>query len=127
MLAKHVTEYDLEKALTEVNRQFDGNIEFKQINQQGKNVRFTLTVRSSYGKGARLGFVHNGKQRHIKAACWHAHGEFFDALFSVASDAVIISQGNKITKDAGNWDDKNIRSNYSPFFFSEACNCGKEN
>jgi hypothetical protein len=47
----------------------------------------------------------------------------FDALFNINPKAVIISMGNKIDINNGNWKDKNIGSKIDPLYFSEACNC----
>lgn len=105
---------------------YNGNITFRSIEPISKNrVRFTLTVKDSKGPGGRLGFpdYQTGKQRSVKAACWHAHGDFFDALFTVAPSAVVRTAGNKITKGAGNWEDRNIGSMMHPLLYSEACHC----
>lgn len=63
------------------------------------------------------------KRRRIASACWHVHGHFFDALYGVNKKAVIVSRGNKITNDYGNWEDTNIGSQMYPYYFSDACNC----
>lgn len=125
MKAKNATIGDLENALQVVNQKYQGNIRFKRLEQNGRGVNFTLTVNSSREPGHRLGFYGiNGKQKRVSAACWHAHGDFFDALFTIAPDAVVRSQGDKvITKHQGNWQDWNIGSQMQPMYFSEACEC----
>jgi hypothetical protein len=125
MIAKNVTESDLQSALDQVNKKYADNIKFKRLDYQGRNIRFTLTVNSSKNPGGRLGFPDNdGKQKHLAAACWHAHGDFFDALFSINPSAVIVANGSIITSNGGNWQDRNIGSQYRPLYYSEACECG---
>lgn len=130
MLAKHCTMQDLKAALAEINAQFDENICFRKLEASGKNIRFTLTVYDSRKAGGRLGVPNHfdsgkqtGRQRHLAAACWHVHGEFFDALFAIAPQAVIVSKGKKITAEAGNWQDRNIGSQVYPYMYSDACIC----
>jgi hypothetical protein len=108
----------MEAALAIVNGKYAGNITWKRFDD-GRTINFTLTVKSSKAPGGRLG----PSGRRVAAACWHVHGDFFDALFEVCPDAVIVSMGKKITKDEGNWQDQNIGSAYLPFMYSEACDC----
>lgn len=120
MIAKNCTVRDLNNALATVNEKFGGNIVFKKISPAGRHIRFTLTVKSSKGSGARLGAPnHAGKQRRIAAACWHVHGEFFDAL---PPSALIVARGEKI-HPGDPWKDSNIGSQYRPMYFSQACEC----
>lgn len=95
-------------------------IETQNKSKELTMITFTLTVESSREKGARRG--HQGQR--VSAACWHAHGDFFDALFSINPDAVIVSMGTQtITKQDGNWQDRNIGSQMQPLYYSEACDC----
>lgn len=112
-------------ALAAVNEKYDGNIVWKRFEQNGSGVHFTLTVKNSKGKGGRYGqsLSPNGNRRRIAAACWHVHGDFFDALFSVAPNAYVRSMGRKITKKQGNWEDRNIGSQMHPLYYSKACDC----
>jgi len=120
MLVKNVTVQDLESALERVNQNFGGNVRFRSVTPCGKNIRFTLTVNNSRGPGGRLGHVNNkGVQRHIASACWHVHGEFFDAL---PPAAVIVARGKNI-RPGDPWQDDNIGGTYHPLYFSEACDC----
>lgn len=72
--------------------------------------------------GARI----SSSGRRIAAACWHVHGDFFDALLKIQPNAVIVTRGGPgavIDKNGGNWQDCNIGSRMSPMMFSEACEC----
>ena len=87
---------ELEAALRKVNEKYEDNITFKTIGWKSKNRRtFTLTVVDSRGKGGRRG----RQGQRVKAACWHVHGDFFDALFEINEDAFVNSGFvGKITK-----------------------------
>ena len=114
----------LNQALNFVNKQFDNNIRFKDIEQISKNrVKFTLTVNDSNKPGAKFNpnFGKNG--RRIAAACWHVHGYFFEYLFLTYDNILIISQGKKMSDNSDNWKDRNIGSTFQPLYFSEACKC----
>jgi hypothetical protein len=118
MKAKNTNRNDMERALAIVNKKYAGNIKWNRFDD-GKTINFTLTVKSSKAPGGRRA----PSGRRVAAACWHVHGDFFDALFGICPDAVIVSMGRKITKDEGNWQDRNIGSVYMPFMYSEACDC----
>jgi hypothetical protein len=120
MIAKNVTIEQLKQALKITNQQFDNNIVFKRLEQTGKRVNFTLTVKSSKGKGGRRSYT----DRRIAAACWHVHGEFFDTLIAIEPMAEISSNFATINSQGGNWQDKNIGSIMEPMMYSEACDCG---
>lgn len=123
MLARNVTPNDLSAALNAVNRVFDGNVGFNRCpDRVGRGYRFTLRVADSKGPGHRR--THTGR-RH-PSACWHVHGLFFEALFAINPNAIIVSrwvENGRITKDNGNWQDHNIGSVYRPLQFSSACDC----
>lgn len=124
MTAKNVTIEAMQMAMAAVNERYKGNLDFQYLEAKGKHLEFTLRTKSSYGPGSRLGFT----GRHMPKACWHAHGHFFESVFKVAPDAVIVSRGGPgsvITKDQGNWRDCNIGSQMQPMMFSEACECDR--
>jgi len=138
MKAKNCTIGDLQAALDIINRKYQDNVEFKSLEQKGKQIQFTLRVKSSQGPGHRLGFpvknYRTGKitQKRMAFACWHVHGDFFDALFKVNPQAAVFSgmsslanPGSQqwITINGVNWQDKNIGSQMQPLYFSEACEC----
>ena len=126
MNATNVTIEQMEQALAAINKShFDGNVTFKRFPEPiGRKLRFTLTVRDSSKPGGRR----SDSGRRICAACWHVHGEFFDALFAIEPEAVIASSGRDglitSTADYGNWQDRNIGSMVRPFYYSDACECG---
>jgi len=129
MYAKNCSAEDLRKALYEVNKKYARNVCFNQFPElRGSNrLIFTIKVRDSRKPGHRRGFPHNGKKgKRLAHACWHVHGDFFDALFEINPDAVITSGKRKITASQGNWIDQNIGSMVQPYMFSEACDCGSQ-
>jgi len=119
----NATKNELEEALIAVNEMFEDNVIFKEIKQISKNrIQFTLRTKKSREKGSRI--THSG--RHHPSACFHAHGFFFDALFTINENIFIKSGRKKITKDSGNWEDRNIGSIMIPYMHSDACNCSGE-
>lgn len=127
MIAKNVTMGHMIMALERTNARYGGNIKFKVLEEKGRRIHFTLTVdRTSEGTGkAKVGLpgVSIKRGRRIAAACWHVHGDFFDALFKMVPDAEIVSLGKTITRDHGNWKDWNVGSLYEPLMASQACEC----
>jgi hypothetical protein len=121
MDARYTNISELEKALNLVNERYKGNITFKKLEPKGKRVNFTLTVNNTKDPGYRRGF----QGRKVSAACWHAHGHFFECLFQVNPKAEVFSRwtGHWITQHGGNWQDKNIGSLYRPLEYSAACDC----
>lgn len=128
MIVRNLNGLDqLYQALVVVNKKYNNNIQFNREPEYiSKNaIRFTLKVKDSKEAGHRLGFanLNTGKQRRLINACWHVHGDLFDALFEINEKAVIVSAGKKITVDNGNWEDRNIGGQMYPLYFSEACDC----
>jgi hypothetical protein len=121
----NATIQELNQALAEVNKRFDGNIKFKNIEQKGKKVNFTLTVISSFAPGHRLGcsLTSKGNQKKIAAACWHVHGYFFEELFKINPNAIVKTGDKTIDQNQGNWQDWNIGSISRPLNYSDACEC----
>lgn len=125
MYLKNGNQTDLQAALDAVNELYENNIEFKRIEPNGRRVLFTLRVKSGLNPGHRLGFHFNndGSRRKLASACWHVHGDFFEALFEVNPECEVTSSIGTITKDYGNWQDKQVGSMMYPVMFSELCDC----
>jgi hypothetical protein len=119
MIIKNAAPIDLEEALSRVNLKYGNNIVWNRKPEPiGRRFRCTLRVISSRGPGHRIGFT----GRHLISACWHVHGDFFDALFDINPNIVIVSRGKEITR-ATNWEDYNVGSLLYPMYASEACEC----
>jgi len=117
----------LEQALEIVNRRYNGNIRLVQGTASRAWRRFTLRVHSSRGPGAKLAISSFGERRTV-AACWHVHGDFFDALWSlegarVGAYYVETGRAGRMRGPADNWQDFEIGSQYRPVRYSESCNC----
>ena len=144
MYAKNVSLDDLIKALSVTNKKYAHNIEFERYpepqNKAGTTFAFTLRTIDSKKPGHRLGMPHYGcttksgkpyKAKRMPYACWHVHGDYFEALLEINPDASIQTSGslanplpkNTIDIDGGNWQDWNIGSAYQPYYMSEACEC----
>ena len=126
MLATKIDIWNMKVAMARINeRKYHGNIDFRFLEYKNGRLHFRLVARTYDFFGYRLthaGFLH-------PSACWHAHGDFFDSVFEVEPKAKIYSAGGregliKITKDEGNWQNRNIGSDMVPLMFSNACACG---
>lgn len=126
MIARNTNINELQAALNSANRNFDGNLAFKTFAPKGRGISFTLTVKSSKGKGGRRG--HTG--RRIAAACWHGHASVLKALFGLNPAAKVISCRAVYDGQAdfeGKFEatgDANIGSMMSPLAYRDACDCG---
>lgn len=123
MYFKNCTQEQMQSALDIVNKRYQGNIRFKRLDKNGKRIIATLTVNDSKAAGSRISASYFSGGRRVKAACWHAHGYFFEALLSINPDAIITSAHSKIDRNGGNWRDVNIGSQMYPVYYSEACEC----
>ena len=110
----NATRQTIISAIEIVNKREGYQIELNRDDQTGKWYNFTLKSKSGI-PGARTS--HSG--RNLACASWHAHGYIFDEIFNIEPEAVIYSGGEKITKNFGNWQDRNIGSVYQPCNFSE--------
>ncbi len=135
MIAKNITRVQIEKALRIINVKYNGNIRFERlesVNQKGDRFLFTLRVKDSHRAGHALGYSHNSwttktgkqyKQRCLASACWHVHGDLFDAMILLAPECEIRSLDKKINAAGGNWQDWNAGSVMEPVQASERCEC----
>lgn len=116
----NATQEQLYSALQTVNENYNGNIQFRRLDQQSANRRmFTLRVEDSSGAGARRA----ASGRRTVSACWHVHGEFFEALLKQDENIFIRSNGRRIDKHGGNWEEINIGSEFMPVYMSTLCDC----
>lgn len=109
-----VSNLTLIAALNNVNQSKGYKLSFNRFEKIGKYFHFTIQTPSKI-PGARVSF----SGRNLAKASWHAHGFLFDEIFKIEPEAFIYSGGQKITKDNGNWIDRNIGSNYFPCMFSQ--------
>lgn len=128
MIVKNAAMENFHAALAIVNARYDGNIKFKQLEPTGRRIKFNLTVcRTSEGTGKNkvtLPGVSIKRGKRIAAACWHVHGDFFDALFDLAPDAEIFSAMTGIWEKKGDpWKDYEVGTGFEPLKASQACNC----
>lgn len=128
MQVSHVTSRQLAIALRATNRKHGYRLVWNRSPEalNSAQTRFACTIRSSASriKGARLSGSHplpGRERRNLSAASWHAHGHFYETLFTIAPDAVIRigRSGTVITKDGGNWQDWNAGSMMYPAMMSE--------
>jgi hypothetical protein len=75
-----VSKSDLESVLCDVSLTmfYNGNLQFKRIDERKTHCVVTLRVRDSAGPGART----SREGRRMASACWHAHRDFLSTLFA---------------------------------------------
>jgi len=122
------TQEQINKALDIVNVKYEGNVEIRGItpsNKLGTRYLVTLGVKDKNKKGAKFGHClkKNGEYRRTRYACWHIHGDFFDALINIDASIRIHTARGWIDVTGGNWEDEQIGSMFNPRMFSEACGC----
>lgn len=130
MLVRNVTRDDLDRALAKVNDLFSNNIDYRRCTQNQGSTRqggekWTVTLRAvdCAGPGGKLS---PSGRRIGGTACWHAYGTFFDYL-PPGCDIVVNGPGGQVIRKPGDqWVDYNIGSDYRPFKFSDACECGND-
>jgi hypothetical protein len=125
MKVRGATEQNLQDALYIVNSHYEGNV---TLARDKAFPFFALRVVSLDGPGTtfqRRYDYRTGAEtvKRSRSACWHVHGWVFDALFTVAPDAIVDSAGTKITRNAGNWTDWNVGSSMFPIDASDQCEC----
>lgn len=137
-----VAREQLDAALAEVNRKYNGNIVFEwrdlvdHTRRDGREEwRVKLKTLDSRAYGSRRSIVlapHDRNSRYIPAACWHVHGEFFDALGRLAPEAEMIgsagafgAQGRRCRVAAHGWVDHLTANAYDGVYASDACDCAK--
>lgn len=139
MLIRKTYINQLMKALEVINTKYEDNMDFKRVEKVsnsrggGETWRVTLKPKNARNPGGRTGFflTSKGNPMHVSAGCWHAHGDFFDALLKINPEIVIQVAGprkiykNKYGENEGNWEDRNIGSLYQPMYYSSACHCGE--
>lgn len=83
MLAYRVTKEDIMDAAERASKYYGGNVAVEIRGQRGRAIRFGLKVRDSRGDGAHR----SASGRRTRSACFHAHADFFRALFGSCPDA----------------------------------------
>lgn len=124
MQVKGATREQLQQALQDANESggYGGNLIFNRcdpLNTAGTRWAVTLRVKSSGGPGARR----SASGRHTPAACWHAHGLFFDALPATAEIRSSAGGHVRVLHPLDNYDDISVGSMMRPAYMSELCDC----
>ena len=119
----------LEAALAVVNVRYSGNVRIIHGTVAKAWRRFTLRVISSKGPGAKISMTSFADRRSV-AACWHVHGDFFDALWNLEGGSVgaYYIEAGRVGRMHGrgdNWQDFNIGSQFRPIQFSQSCECAR--
>ena len=122
MLIIGATAHEIGDALNAASELFAGNLEFKRFEhertRQDGREQFRVTLRVTNSREP--GHTHGRQGRHTIAACWHAHGEFFDAL----PEGTEIRALGRVTHPGNPWVDIDVGSLIYPRYMSELCHCG---
>lgn len=102
-------------AMENVNNKHGYKLILNRDEIKGKWYHFTIRSEKSGIAGSRTSW----SGRNMVSASWHAHGYLFDEIFNIEPDSKVISMGKEITREKGNWQDRNIGSMVSPCCFSE--------
>jgi hypothetical protein len=123
MKVKGLTTQQLQDAINTINKENDYKIIFNRYPEQKGNW-LHFTIRSEFSKipGARTAV----SGRNLVSASWHAHGYLFDEIFEINKDAIVWSNGQKITSDSGNWQDKCLSHWHGTMFSDLSILSGKE-
>lgn len=83
MLAYNVTDEEIRNAAERASKLYSGNVVADIRGRTGRAIRFGLRVRDSRGDGAHR----SANGRRTRSACFHAHADFFRALFGSCPNA----------------------------------------
>lgn len=126
-----VTESQLMELVNHVSdRCYSGNLTLRQCETRGvvkPHVAFTLRVDYSHGMGAKIS-IREGRERHLPAACYHAHWAVMWEIFQRYPKAQIHTMWARYTaenfleaaRECGN---VNMGSMACPVQFRESCDC----
>ena len=126
MNAKHCKREELILALEGVNETYDNNITFKSLkacNKKEDRFNFTLRVISSKGTGSKS----TSSGRRTISACFHVHWEFFQHLFKINPNVILVSRGKVIPHNATmselDFKEGNV---FNSTYSSQLCQCYSE-
>ena len=123
------TRETLDSAMRAVSGQYEGNIRYRNLTpisakepepSTRARYRLTITVKRSRGAGSSIDPI---RERAISAACWHAHGHYFEHILALDPLAVIRTGSARIDSTGGNWQDYPRGSTIYPSYASEWCDC----
>ncbi len=130
MLVRDATRQSIDRALSNANKHFGNNIDFRRCTQNEGSTRqggekWTVTLRAinSAGPGGKLS---PSGRRVGGTVCWHAYGTFFDYLPETCVIVVNGPNGSKPRKPGDQWIDWYVGfgSRYDdPPRFSSLCEC----
>jgi hypothetical protein len=100
---RNATQEQIHDAIIATSLVFGGNILCNRFDTlpNGTTHYVTLKVVDSHRDGARVGFT----GRAMAHACWHVYGTFFDELFIINRNAIILAMDRRMTAYGGNWID----------------------
>ena len=127
MLAYGVTEEEIRDAVEHASKYYGGNVAAEIRGQRGRAIRFGLKVRDSRGDGAHR----SASGRRTRSACFHAHADFFRALFGAHPGARVKTafahyRGGTPAQYERDFDFvgmRNVGSMVRPVQLRECCDC----
>ncbi len=133
MLVTGASHGEIDAALTKINKSYAGNLRFARFVPRPNGFLVRLGVSDCRSPGARRGFSRNkdGERRRSASACWHAPGDFIDALPPLAgvhsaplTHLVTRHDYPKIEHGGScRWIDWQVGSMADPAYMSQLCDC----
>lgn len=103
-------------------------VRINEIREDGRGFRFTIRpIRTPDGRRKYWQRLNHTLERRVHAVCWHGHKAFYDEVFAVNKDAVVItalSRYNGMDDFENKFQDTachEIGSQMNPCYISEAC------
>jgi len=126
---REISRQDFDAAFSKMNERYDGNIELLFADPEGTGFKFRLKAKDRRGAGSAASAswtrLKDGSRRRTGAACWHAHGYLFEAIFAQSPESWVrtaMSQG-RIDIFGGNWQDRDAGPPIAPVMASDLCEC----
>ena len=132
MKTRNITQSQLEQALQEVNKKYNGNVKMDITCNFLKSGLPRHSIKIGVHSSFELGGSYNPRtERRVCSACWHVFGDFLDSLGEICKDnedAIVILmdydyKDRMVHPLDHNWLDLNVGSQWYPMYQSEKCKC----
>lgn len=125
MQFRNVTRADIDIAIDDANRAGGYALHFEETSARGKVITGRIVPDTSFSAGARR----SAAGRRLKAACWHAHRDVLQSLFTAKPDARVTTSMadyrglESFRRQFPHTAYHNIGSTFNPVEYRDACDC----